>query len=192
MCIKCEAVAASQVACGARHTLALTQRGAAFAAGWNRFGQLGVGAGERASRRTATRVAGPWSLRCARHAAAHARAPSASACGSRGAAQHGTSAGVAGDAGPAGWASGGGPDGSSLPGVGAAGCGADTERLPDAQCSDSQGQAGVGCEAVGQGTRCAEAAHAQLGAGAGGKLQDAQVLDVAAGWWHSLFVVELV
>ncbi|KAK9845284.1 hypothetical protein WJX81_002356 [Elliptochloris bilobata] len=49
-----------KVACGARHTLALTQRGVAFATGWNRFGQLGVGRSDRASRHEAARVVGPW------------------------------------------------------------------------------------------------------------------------------------
>lgn len=164
------AVGAPQVACGARHTLALTQRGAAFATGWNCFGQLGVGARDRTNRRTATRVAGPWNLRGAQHAVE--RACAASACS-------------------AGWACGGEPRGR-LHGADAAGCGAEAGKPSDVKCRDTQGQAEVVREGIDQGSSCADTAHEQLAGGAGGKLQDVRVLDVVCGWWHSLFIVELV
>ena len=179
------------MACGARHTLALTQRGAAFATGWNRFGQLGVGARDRASRRAATRVAGLWEPRGAQHAAERACAASAGARDTHAAAQQGAGAdGGNGDAGLAGLACGG--ESRKLQGADAAGCGADAEKPPSMECRDSQEQAEVERGVVDLIKRCAGTAQEQLEGSAGGNLQDVRVLDVVCGWWHSLFIVEFV
>ena len=179
------------MACGARHTLALTQRGAAFATGWNRFGQLGVGARDRASRRTATRVAGPWDLRGAQHAAERACAASAGARGTHAAAQQGAGAGAGRDAGSAGWTSTGEPRDGRAHGADEGGCSADAENAPGIVCGDTQGRAEVERFGVDL-DRSAERGHEQLGGGAAGKLQNVRVLDVVCGWWHSLFIVEFV
>lgn len=181
---------APQVACGARHTLALTQRGAAFATGWNRFGQLGVGVCDRASRRTATRVAGPWEPRGAQPVAEHACAAIASARDTHAAAQQGAGAGGGGDAGPAGRACEGGSH--DFYGADTAGCGAVAENAPTMECRDSQEQAEAERAGVDLTRRCAEAAQEQLEGSAYGKLRDVRVLDVVCGWWHSLFIVEFV
>ena len=183
--------AAFQVACGARHTLVLTQCGAAFATGWNCFGQLGIGAGERANRHTAVRVAGPWNPRGAQHTAKHACAAGASACEAHGSAQHGAGAEGGATAGPAGWASEGVPRGGSALNVGAAGCGAQGGTLPDSDCRDRQGQAEMDRGGLGLGD-CVRTVHTLLGPGTEDKLQVTRVLDVVCGWWHSLFVVEFV
>ena len=185
------AVATPQVACGARHTLALTQRGAAFAAGWNRFGQLGVGARDRASRRTPTRVAGPWNPRGAEHAAERACAASASARGTHPTAQEWAGAGGGRDAGPVGRACEDESRDGRVHRADAAGCGADPEDPPDVECRDNQGQAEAERASVDL-DRGAETGHELLGGSAGGKLQEARVLDVVCGWWHSLFIVEFV
>lgn len=143
------------MACGARHTLVLAATGAAFAFGWNRFGQLGLGGGDRASRSLATRVPGPWE--------AHGGAPAASpldACGQ--AAPERSS-----------------PDCTAGTAV--------TAARPTAGYANGKG--GRACCDSGDGqddaTRVAARSEACRGSGGG----EMRVLDVVAGWWHTLFVV---
>ncbi len=145
--------ACCQVACGARHTLLLTQHGAAFATGWNCFGQLGVGRGDRASRCVAARVAGLCDAGLTARAAPAAPAPADShaAC--------------------------------SL---------ADTDRAappPAGNGSADPARPGEPAglrSAQGRVVSCAES----TGHAPGVPADEPRVLDVAAGWWHSMFLVD--